>query len=638
MANQPYSVWLDGTNHHQPTQCSILTCYNHEKDDGGYRVEYYGKEHEDHVRGLYVYRPQSDGDRNGETIVKGDHNRKRELCKRYNRDILSFLQREHSHATNHVNLVACLAGVNGASAAEPVIQRLTDVDAKELLPFDFRGGHVGYLGYEVRHDIESRLRTPMNDDNSGSNHDDIHNSNHNPRFHSKINNKLSSAFLDKETTAVPTAAFLFAHQSLVYDPNEKEWYMVGVLDPTRSTKDSIFQWFKNTEIELQHLATTQIDETSDIQPLLKISLPTPTIVSRAPLFETLRCKAAYQRNIAECREFIRLGESYELCLTNQFVTTVQDRDEQRTSWDLYQILRRRNPAPFSAYLNWNSLQVPQENRVGLNGDKRESARVAICCSSPERFVSVQRQAHDEKSCVNNPTFIVEAKPIKGTCARVQPTNGDTQLTTSQLREDIQRAEDLQASIKNRAENLMIVDLLRNDLSRVCRIGSVHVPKLMHTESYTTVHQLVSTIRGALDEGKTAVDVLETCFPGGSMTGAPKLRTLELLDQLEEGLSRGPYSGCLGYISLNGSMDMNIIIRSAVVTPSADNKAWNVSIGAGGAITALSDVDDEYDEMVLKAKVVMEAVQKWADHHCCRQRVASSGAATLTERSEFLTRG
>ena len=194
------------------------------------------------------------------------------------------------------------------------------------------------------------------------------------------------------------------------------------------------------------------------------------------------------------------------------------------------------------------------------------------------------------------------------------------------------AQELQLSRKNRAENLMIVDLLRNDLSRVCQPGSVHVPKLMEIESFATVHQLVSTIRGTLDpENYQAVDVITACFPGGSMTGAPKLRTVEILNELELGNSRGPYSGCLGYFSLNGAMDMNILIRSAVVTPNMSkirtikNKSesgnsssidWKINIGSGGAITALSDCEDEFDEMILKIKPVQAAVQEWCRHGRC----------------------
>ena len=244
------------------------------------------------------------------------------------------------------------------------------------------------------------------------------------------------------------------------------------------------------------------------------------------------------------------------------------------------------------------------------------------------------------------TLQAEAKPIKGTCARVLPQNGVCR-TDAEAREDERRAHSLELSLKNRAENLMIVDLLRNDMSRVCDVGSVHVAKLMAIESYTTVHQMVSTIRGTLDGAKAnPVDVLKATFPGGSMTGAPKIRTMEILERLEEGISRGPYSGCLGYISMNGSMDMNIVIRSAVVTPKAEScsekgvKQFKVSIGAGGAITALSESTDEYEEMILKASAVMRAVDEWAtsgselaeNHAGSRKTAQAEGEETILRSS------
>jgi para-aminobenzoate synthetase len=213
-------------------------------------------------------------------------------------------------------------------------------------------------------------------------------------------------------------------------------------------------------------------------------------------------------------------------------------------------------------------------------------------------------------------FIVESKPIKGTAARYTVPGIDNKEQLDFVEKvDSEIAARLKESVKDRAENLMIVDLLRNDLGRICKVGSVHVPKLMHIESYATVHQMVSTVRGTVDGHITnAIDVIEACFPGGSMTGAPKHRTMEILHEIEQGVSRGPYSGCLGYISLNGSMDMNIVIRTAVLTPSDCydklTEAWKVSIGCGGAITALSDSNDEYEEMLLKSRAVRAAILEW----------------------------
>jgi para-aminobenzoate synthetase len=277
----------------------------------------------------------------------------------------------------------------------------------------------------------------------------------------------------------------------------------------------------------------------------------------APAFELQRGREHYLANIETCKALLACGESYEICLTNSIALPAP-----RDTFELYRVLRRVNPAPYGAYLRMTE--------------------GAVLSSSPERFLRVRRDR------------TVETKPIKGTARREDDPAADARARSGLAR-----------SPKDRAEHLMIVDLLRNDLGRVSEIGSVHVPVLMDVESYATVHQLVSTIRGRLRADVDLADCLRATFPGGSMTGAPKLRTMEIIDGLE-GAPRGVYSGALGYLALNGTADLSIVIRTLVAT------ARGATIGSGGAIVMLSDAEEEYAEMLLKAQPLLDAYSRSAD--------------------------
>jgi para-aminobenzoate synthetase len=280
--------------------------------------------------------------------------------------------------------------------------------------------------------------------------------------------------------------------------------------------------------------------------------PTESHVS----FRCGRGREQYLADIARCQAELAAGESYEVCLTDQISTSASP-----DPFELYRHLRRSNPAPFAAYL-----------KLG---------EVAVVSSSPERFLSVDRERR------------VEARPIKGTTSR-----------SADPAEDAALKAELTSDEKTYAEHLMIVDLLRNDLGRVCDVGSVSVPELMIVEDYSTVHQLISTVAGTLAESRSAVECARACFPGGSMTGAPKERTMEIIDDIED-VARGVYSGAIGYFGLDGSMDLSIVIRTIVMRPG------RTTIGAGGAIVMQSDPEEEFDEILLKARAPMAAIARVA---------------------------
>lgn len=262
----------------------------------------------------------------------------------------------------------------------------------------------------------------------------------------------------------------------------------------------------------------------------------------------------YAQAFNRIKYYLKEGDCYQVNLTQRFESACRG-----NLWTAYQALRKINAAPFSAYLN-----LPE---------------VQILSSSPERFLKVHNG-------------IVETKPIKGT----RPRKTDSV-------ENEQQIQDLLTSDKDRAENVMIVDLLRNDISKSCEDGSVKVPKLFDIETYTTVHHLVSTVTGVLAKNQHAVDLLRSCFPGGSITGAPKIRAMEIIEELEPN-RRGIYCGSIGYIGFDGNMDTNIAIRTLV------HSNDTIRFWAGGGIVNDSVLEEEYQESFDKAAALLKLLQQF----------------------------
>ena len=388
-----------------------------------------------------------------------------------------------------------------------VSSRLSEesIQAQDALPFDFLGGFVGYFGYELKQELQG---------------DAAH------------------------AAATPDAVLMFVDRFIAFDHAEAQTWIVWLTaQETADDADPNVAWADAVCIYLSAQAAST-------------SPPSELDTSAASGLRSLQWRmplTVYRESIERCQQEIRMGETYEICLTNQLIGT-----GDVEPLGVYRLLRTRSTVPYGAYL-------------ALPG-------IAVLSASPELFLAISSDG------------TVESKPIKGTAAR-----GATP------EQDARAIEALQTDEKTRSENLMIVDLLRNDLNRVCEVGSVHVPLLFGIESFASVHQMVSTVRGQLRDGLGAVDALVAAFPGGSMTGAPKIRTMRIIDGLE-GHARGIYSGSLGYLSLTGAAKLNIVIRTLII------QGDQVSLGAGGAIIALSDTEAEVDEIVLKARLLWDTLK------------------------------
>ena len=414
-----------------------------------------------------------------------------------------------------------------AGKGEPLLnrlrQRLEELRPAELpdLPFGFDCGFVGYLGYEM---------------------------------------KAECGFATLHASEHPDAAFIFCDRLVAFDHAEGRTYLLTLLTEQGKEGEEIGaneRWLDATADRLNAIATAE--EPGEGSP--------PSRLSPA------RSREQYLTDVEASIEHLLKGDSYEICLTNQFKF-----DTHVDPLDLYRRLRQVNPAPFAAYLRLGDLSV--------------------LSSSPERFLRVSREGE------------AEARPIKGTSRRGSTPEEDARLAAA-----------LAADEKNRAENLMIVDLLRNDLGAVCEVGSVAVPAMMEVETYETVHQLVSAVSGQLRPELAALDCVRSSFPPGSMTGAPKLRTTEILDELE-GAPRGVYAGAIGWLGLGGALDLSVAIRTIVM---ADGRA---TIGAGGAIVLGSDPAAEYEEMLLKATAALRAIDPELDPASISLALQSAAADAL----------
>lgn len=365
---------------------------------------------------------------------------------------------------------------------------LVTVDTPRQLPFPFRGGLVGYLGYELKD------------------------------LHGASNSHVSE---------LPDALFYLPQNMLVIDHAEEKTY-------------SCHLWGQDPVVFASNTMT----------PFKQFRYaPGPVAESVLSLADS---SAVYMEKINECLQKIIDGESYEICLTNRAHLKCEV-----SPISCYMRMRRISPVPYGAYINTGAF--------------------CILSASPETFLTI------------DPSGRITSRPIKGTRPRGQTPEADAMHKQS-----------LASSTKDRAENLMIVDLVRHDLNSVCVPGSVTVPQAFDIMSYSSVHQLVSTIEGRLLVGVTTFVAIKACFPGGSMTGAPKLRTMEIIDQLES-TARGIYSGALGWIGLDGYTDLSIVIRTAVI------KDGIACFGIGGAIVAASDPIEEMEETLVKASVPFHSI-------------------------------
>ena len=344
-----------------------------------------------------------------------------------------------------------------------------------------------------------------------------------------------------------SAAVLDVDRALVFDHRNRKMYFVGMF----TDREDFTHW--------EHAALLRLALVGG-----KLSGHLQAHKSAQSMASTLRHEPdAYLELIGRAQQHIVSGDVYQLCLTNRLrIKTEKD------AFAAFNELRALSPAPYAAFMRLT---------------RADGSVLEVASSSPEQFLAVDSNGR------------VSTKPIKGTRPRVRDAGGAIDQQA-----DAFMAAELAADAKERAENLMIVDLMRNDLLRVCEPNSIAVTALFEVESYATVHQLVSTVEGQLVTGATAVDALIAAFPGGSMTGAPKLRAIDLIAELED-CPRGVYSGVIGWIGANGASDFGMTIRTMVF------EGGVVEIGIGGGITSDSRAQAELEETRLKASALLRVL-------------------------------
>ncbi len=352
-------------------------------------------------------------------------------------------------------------------------------------------------------------------------------------------------FQFREEIDFPDCFLLFVDTVIVFDHLERTGKIIYCPSP-EDLLEKEWESLEKTGQEKVFLYSERLKTPPEYSRVLRSAFRTPAI---SPSIS----KEAFQENVLKCKEYIRNGEIYQANLSQRFTVS----EVNASPLSLYEVLKTINPAPFSSFLDAGEFQVVS--------------------SSPERLVNLFQGR-------------LNTRPIAGTRPRGRNSLEDTRL-----------ASELIANEKERAEHLMLVDLERNDLGRVCEFGSVQVDELMSLESYSHVIHIVSNITGQIKKGKGWYDILKAVFPGGTITGVPKIRAMEIIEELEN-VTRGPYTGSLGYISFSGDLDLNILIRTIFLT---DGRGY---IQTGAGIVADSDPEKEYEETIQKAHALFNAME------------------------------